>query len=235
MRRKYIAVHSEFTTSLDRFHHCRGVTFGSQANSFGAADACISARKRDLTSVVLLTRRTVALVGSPRAGQVLPGSLHPLLMRLLHDGIFVRRVLPDSIQPCVPFRRYLRSVKVPLRRSKMANLISAIPFAESIGSIRRVPEHSLRCVHGHCAMFQGELRSRCFRSDPARLFALQQRRCGCRDVSTASVPCTSYASAVAFRLPQDLTVKSEEAILADRLDEPLPRAERGHYARQTST
>lgn len=74
----------------------------------------------------LLTSRTVALVCSPGASQVLPGRLHPLLMRLLHDGIFMRRILSDSIQPCVPFRRYLRAVEVPLRHSKMR--FSSQPF-----------------------------------------------------------------------------------------------------------
>lgn len=71
-----------------------------------------------------LTCRAIALVSTPRAGQVLEARGHPLLVRLLHDGVFMRRVLPDAVEPCVPFRRYLRAIEVPLKALDISSLTS---------------------------------------------------------------------------------------------------------------
>ena len=54
--------------------YCRGVTFGSQASSLGAARNKTDVSKNSVCTalLVVLTRRAVALVRASRAGQVLP-------------------------------------------------------------------------------------------------------------------------------------------------------------------
>lgn len=120
----------------------------------------------------MLTSCAVALVCSPRAGQVLERGGHPLLVRLLHDSILMRRILPDAVEPSMPFRRDLGAIEVPLSQS---------PSVESqrLRSYDSSPAHSLHCVHVHCALFQAEPRSMYCRCDPARPFSRPPHRCGC--------------------------------------------------------